>query len=141
MRPADDAERLTRLRAAMVEDQLRRRGVRDPAVLEAMGSVPREAFVPEELRTRAYDDGALGIGRGQTISQPYIVARMTEALHLPDWRAAHLDEPYRVLDVGTGSGYQAAVLRALGAEVVGIERDEELAAAARARLAELGYDG
>ncbi|MBA3778974.1 MAG: protein-L-isoaspartate(D-aspartate) O-methyltransferase [Chloroflexi bacterium] len=122
----------------MVHRQVRSRGIRDPEVLRAMGSIPRERFVPPELADRAYDDGALGIGSGQTISQPYIVARMTEALGLAEWAAAHPVETARVLDVGTGSGYQAAVLAALGAEVVGVERDEELATDALRRLGALG---
>jgi protein-L-isoaspartate(D-aspartate) O-methyltransferase len=106
-----------------------------------MGAVPREAFVPAPLIERAYDDGALGIGSGQTISQPYIVARMTEALDLPGWSRAHPTEVPTVLDIGTGSGYQAAVLLSMGARVVGIERDEQLAEDARERLASLGFTG
>ncbi len=105
-----------------------------------MRAVPREQFVPPELAGEAYEDGALPIGHGQTISQPYIVASMTQALALSAWRNAHDGERPRVLDVGTGSGYQAAVLAQLGAEVISIERDPELAAAARDRLADLGYD-
>jgi protein-L-isoaspartate(D-aspartate) O-methyltransferase len=97
-----------------------------------MGSVPRELFVPERLRDRAYDDAALPIGHGQTISQPYMVARICEALSL------HGNE--RVLDVGTGSGYQAAVLAELAGEVVTIERHPELAASARAALEAAGYE-
>lgn len=135
-----DDDRFARQRAAMVADQLQRRGVADRVVLDAMGRVPRERFVPPELAHRAYEDGALGIGRGQTISQPYIVARMTEALDLGAWMAEHTDEPPRVLDIGTGSGYQAAVLAAAGASVISIERDEQLADEARERLAALGYD-
>lgn len=123
----------------MVRLQLEQRGFSDPDVLAAMRSVPREQFVPAELMEHAYDDNALPIGRGQTISQPYIVARMTEALALPAWRAAHPGQPVRVLDVGTGSGYQAAVLEQMGADVVSIERDAELAEQARQRLADLGY--
>jgi protein-L-isoaspartate(D-aspartate) O-methyltransferase len=121
----------------MVNEQLVARGVRQPEVLAAMGLVPREAFVPAPLVERAYDDGALGIGGGQTISQPYIVARMSEALDLPGWSRANPVEVPTVLDVGTGSGYQAAILLAMGARVVGIERDQELAAEARERLADL----
>jgi protein-L-isoaspartate(D-aspartate) O-methyltransferase len=116
----------------MVERQLRARDVEDERVLGAMERVPRELFVPIELRSRAYDDAALPIGFGQTISQPYMVARICEALSLRG------DE--RVLDVGTGSGYQAAVLAELGAEVVTIERFPELAASARESLAAAGYD-
>ena len=116
----------------MVERQLRGRDVRDERVLAAMGSVPRELFVPERLRDRAYDDAALPIGHGQTISQPYMVARICEALSL------HGNE--RVLDVGTGSGYQAAVLAELAGEVVTIERHPEIAASAQAALETAGYE-
>jgi len=115
----------------MVQAQLRARGVRDERVLAAMAAVPREAFVPRHLRDLAYADEALPIERGQTISQPLMVALMTELL---------APEPGdRVLDIGTGSGYQAAVLAEMGCRVLGIERVPELAAAARTRLAELGY--
>jgi protein-L-isoaspartate(D-aspartate) O-methyltransferase len=117
-------------RLRMVERQLRRRGVRDPRVLDAMATVPRERFVPPELRRRAYSDRALPIGEGQTISQPYIVARMAELLELRG------DE--RVLEVGTGSGYGAAVLSRCCREVVTIERRRALAERARELLAELG---
>jgi len=123
-----------------IVDQLVRRGVSDPAVLRAMRTVPREAFVPLEIRHLAHEDGALPIGRGQTISQPYIVARMTEVLALPAWRDAHGGKQPKVLDVGTGSGYQAAILAELGARVVSVELEEELAERARQALAELGYD-
>ena len=115
----------------MVERQLARRGIEDVRVLAAMERVPRELFVPEQLRHAAYEDAALPIGSGQTISQPYMVARICEALSLRG------DE--RVLDVGTGSGYQAAVLAELAAEVHTIERLPELAERARAALAEAGY--
>jgi protein-L-isoaspartate(D-aspartate) O-methyltransferase len=115
----------------MVERQLRRRGIHDERVLAAMGEVPRELFVPEDQRRRAYRDGALRIGEGQTISQPWIVAIMAQLLELRG------DET--VLEVGTGSGYGAAVLSRLCAQVVTIERFESLAATARAILAELGY--
>jgi protein-L-isoaspartate(D-aspartate) O-methyltransferase len=118
-------------RARMVERQLRGRDVEDERVLEAMGRVPRELFVPEPIRARAYDDAALPIGGGQTISQPYMVARICEALGLRGGE--------KVLDVGTGSGYQAAVLAELGADVHTIERIEELAELARASLAAAGY--
>jgi protein-L-isoaspartate(D-aspartate) O-methyltransferase len=118
-------------RARMVQSQIEARGVRSPRVLEAMREVPRHLFVPEEVREHAYEDRALPIGRGQTISQPYIVAVMTELL---DPRPGH-----RVLDVGTGSGYQAAVLARLVREVASIEIVPELAEEARARLATLGY--
>jgi protein-L-isoaspartate(D-aspartate) O-methyltransferase len=124
----DTAER----RRSMVERQLLGRDVRDERVLEAMSKVPREQFVPEELSARAYEDEALPIGAGQTISQPYMVARICEALALSGRE--------RVLDVGTGSGYQAAVLAELAAEVHSIERIAELAFRARANLAAAGYD-
>ena len=118
-------------RARMVEWQLRRRGIGDERVLAAMARVPRELFVPEELREAAYADAALPIGDGQTISQPYMVALICEQL------ALHGGE--RVLDVGTGSGYQAAVLAELTAEVHTIERIPALAERARASLAAAGY--
>jgi protein-L-isoaspartate(D-aspartate) O-methyltransferase len=123
----------------MVLEQLAARGIRDRAVLAAMGIVPRETFVPAGEIERSYDDGALSIGRGQTISQPYMVARMTESLAL-DGPWPPPAEPPTVLDVGTGSGYQAAVLAQMGARVVSIERDPGLADEARARLATLGFD-
>jgi protein-L-isoaspartate(D-aspartate) O-methyltransferase len=116
----------------MVERQLRRRGIHDERVLAAMTEVPRERFVPEDQRRRAYRDGALRIGQGQTISQPWIVACMCQLLELRG------DET--VLEVGTGSGYAAAVLSQLCAQVVTIERYESLAELAAATLAELGYD-
>jgi protein-L-isoaspartate(D-aspartate) O-methyltransferase len=115
----------------MVEEQLRSRDVLDERVLEAMARVPRELFLPEEIRDRAYDDAALPIGGGQTISQPYMVAKICEALALTG--------PERVLDVGTGSGYQAAVLSELASEVDTIERIPELAEQARANLEAAGY--
>jgi protein-L-isoaspartate(D-aspartate) O-methyltransferase len=123
----------------MVEHQLAARGIRDVATLAAMGRVPRELFVPRELRDRAYEDGALAIGHGQTISQPFIVARMTEALQLARWAREHSGEPMRVLDVGTGSGYQAAVLAEMGADVTSVEWDAELSRQAGEQLAALGY--
>ena len=107
----------------MVERQLRRRDIVDEDVMRALERVPRELFVGKRERRRAYDDAALPIGHGQTISQPYMVARICEALAVRPGR--------RVLDVGTGSGYQAAVLAELGAEVVTIERIAELAEQAR----------
>lgn len=121
-----------RERERMVERQLRARGIEDERVLRAMGTVPRERFVPQEERSRAYDDGALRIGEGQTISQPWIVASMAALLELGG------DE--RVLEVGTGSGYAAAVLSRLCREVVTIERHAALAEAARTTIEELGYD-
>lgn len=119
------------LRHSMVDEQLRRRGIRSPRLLEVLEQVPRHLFVPEDLAAHAYEDRALAIGSGQTISQPYMVAAMTEALELTGSE--------RVLEVGAGSGYQAAVLAALASEVVTIERNESLANAARERLAGLGY--
>jgi protein-L-isoaspartate(D-aspartate) O-methyltransferase len=114
-----------------VPRDLHLRDVEDERVLAAMERVPRELFVPEKLRSRAYEDVALPIGDGQTISQPYMVAKICEALALRG------DE--RVLDVGSGSGYQAAVLAELAAEVDTIERIPELAEVARANLAAAGY--
>jgi protein-L-isoaspartate(D-aspartate) O-methyltransferase len=116
----------------MVEWQLRRRGIGDERVLAAMGRVPRELFLPPELREAAYADAALPIGGEQTISQPYMVALICEQLALKGGE--------RVLDVGTGSGYQAAVLAELAAEVHTIERIPELAEGARANLAAAGYE-
>lgn len=116
----------------MVERQLRARGIGDERVLAAMAAVPRELFVPPRLADSAYVDGALPIGHGQTISQPYVVAAMCELLGLAGSE--------RVLDVGTGSGYAAAVLAELAADVVSIERVPELAAAAREALAAAGYE-
>jgi protein-L-isoaspartate(D-aspartate) O-methyltransferase len=119
-------------RERMVERQLRGRDIVDERVLAAMERVPRELFVPEDLRRQAFDDAALPIGAGQTISQPYMVARICEELGL--------DGDERVLDVGTGSGYQAAVLAELADEVHSIERVPELAEQARRNLAAAGYD-
>ncbi len=116
----------------MVERQLRRRGIHDERVLAAMEEVPRELFVPPDQRRRAYRDGALRIGEGQTISQPWIVACMAQLLELRGNET--------VLEVGTGSGYAAAVLSRLCAEVVTIERYDSLAREAAATLAELGYE-
>ncbi|MEA2402674.1 MAG: protein-L-isoaspartate(D-aspartate) O-methyltransferase [Thermoleophilaceae bacterium] len=116
----------------MVERQLRRRGIHDERVLAAMAEVPRERFVPQDQRRRAYRDGALRIGEGQTISQPWIVACMCQLLELRG------DET--VLEVGTGSGYAAAVLSRLCADIVTIERHAALAELAATTLAELGYD-
>jgi protein-L-isoaspartate(D-aspartate) O-methyltransferase len=118
-------------RRQMVEQQLRSRDVADERVLAAMERVPRDVFVPEEHRDRAYADAALPIGSGQTISQPYMVARICEALSL--------NGSERVLDVGTGSGYQAAVLAEVVKQVYSIELIESLGRTAAARLAELGY--
>jgi protein-L-isoaspartate(D-aspartate) O-methyltransferase len=116
-------------RDRMVERQLARRGIRDPAVMRAMRTVPRDRFVPADLVEFAYDDTPLPIDADQTISQPYIVALMADALELePD---------DKVLEIGTGSGYAAAVLAEIAAEVFTIERHETLCASARARLTEL----
>jgi protein-L-isoaspartate(D-aspartate) O-methyltransferase len=133
-------DRFGSARERMVREQLRSRGIRDAATLAAMSLVPREAFVPRARQADAYTDHALSIGGGQTISQPYIVARMSELLALgrSGW-PGHGERP-SVLDVGTGSGYQAAVLAQLGAAVVSIERDRDLAEAARERLHHLGYE-
>jgi protein-L-isoaspartate(D-aspartate) O-methyltransferase len=120
------------LRARMVERQLRRRGIADERVLAAMGAVPREEFVPEDQRRRAYDDSALPIGADQSISQPWIVAAICQALELEGSEG--------VLEVGTGSGYSACVLSLLADEVVSIERHESLASAARETLAALGVE-
>jgi protein-L-isoaspartate(D-aspartate) O-methyltransferase len=123
---------LQRRRQRMLEADLPRSGVHDPAVLAAMARVPREAFVPQPLQARAYDDGPLPIGLGQTISQPAMVAIMTQLLELrPD---------QRVLEVGTGSGYQTALLAELSREVYTVEVRSDLAARARAVLEELGYE-
>jgi len=118
-------------RRRMVEEQLRARDIEDPRVLAAMGRVPRHLFVPAALRFRAYADHPLPIGNGQTISQPYIVALMTQL--------AEVEADDVVLEIGTGSGYQAAVLSEIVREVATIEIVPELADTARTRLAELGY--
>ncbi len=120
-----------RRRQAMVANQIVARGIRDPKVIAAMASVPRHRFVPAELRAAAYADGPLPIGAGQTISQPYIVALMTESLALAGGE--------RVLEIGTGSGYQAAVLAGIADTVYSIEIVPELAARAAAILDTLGY--
>ncbi len=129
---AEAPDRHRRDRAIMVSRHLLARGIGDPLVLAAMGKVPREAFVPEPLTEFAYEDSALPIEAGQTISQPYIVARMIELLEL--------DPSDKVLEVGAGSGYAAAVLSRIANKVYAIERHEELATQARARLERLGYD-
>jgi protein-L-isoaspartate(D-aspartate) O-methyltransferase len=116
----------------MVERQLRRRGISDERVLAAMSEVPRELFVPLRRRRRAYADRALSIGQGQTISQPWIVAAICQALNL--------DGGERVLEIGTGSGYSAAVLSRLATEVISIERVAMLAAGAERVLTELGVE-
>ena len=121
-------------RERMVETQLRGRDITNPVVLDAMRRVPRHLLVPEAVREMAYNDHPLPIGYEQTISQPYIVAYMTQLLDLPP------DAPTRVLEIGTGSGYQAAVLSEVAAEVYTIEIVEELATRAAADLATLGFD-
>ena len=120
-----------RQRRAMVEEQIRERGVSSAPVLEAMLAVPRHEFVPTELVDEAYRDQPLAIGEGQTISQPFMVAAMTEALELTGIE--------RVLEIGTGSGYQSAVLSLLAREVYTVESNATLALAARERLERLGY--
>ena len=129
---AQNAERDLRARRLdMVERQIRQRGVTDPRVLDALRKVPRERFVPADLVSRAYDDNPLPIGEGQTISQPYIVAHMTEALGV--------SRAHRVLEIGTGSGYQAAVLAEIAREVYTVEIVPELAQRATGVLRALGY--
>ena len=118
-------------RIAALIAELRRQGIRDERVLEAIGRVPRDRFIPKASHDQAWDNVALPIGAGQTISQPYVVALMTAALQLSGWE--------RVLEVGTGSGYQAAILAELAAEVITIERHASLATAARSLLQEFGY--
>jgi len=119
------------LRKDMVENQLRQRGITDDHVLDAMGTIPRHLFVNEDLQNEAYMDGPLPIGFGQTISQPYIVAYMTEILKL--------EQQHSVLEVGTGCGYQAAVLSSLAQKVISLERIKELALSSRKQLQELGF--
>ncbi len=128
--PAPMSDDYAESRARMVREQLAARGIRDARVLEAMGRVPRHELVPDGERADAYDDNPLPIGAGQTISQPYIVAAMSEA--------AALTGSERVLEVGTGSGYQAAVLSELAREVYTIEIEAALAARAKADLERLG---
>ena len=118
-------------RENMVKHQIAARGVKDPRVLGAMARVPRHLFVPDSIADRAYDDSPLPIGEGQTISQPYMVAWMTELLGIGD--------SDRVLEIGTGSGYQAAILCELAAEVISIEKYPDLAREAQDRLRSLGY--
>jgi protein-L-isoaspartate(D-aspartate) O-methyltransferase len=128
----DERDPFAERRSAMVSGQIRARGVTDERVLAAMGSVPREEFVPDSQRPFAYEDRPLPIGEGQTISQPYIVALMTELLEVePD---------DRVLEIGTGSGYQAAILAELTYHVYTIEILETLGLRAEQTLARLGYD-
>lgn len=120
------------LRERMVRDHIAARGVSDPRVLEALREIPRHEFVPEHLRTQAYTDHALPIAGGQTISQPYVVARMTELLAV--------EPEHSVLEIGTGTGYQTAVLARLARRVYSLERVPELAREAIARMRELGLE-
>jgi len=129
---ANPGDAYERARAEMVERQIASRGVNDPRVLDAMRHVPRHAFVPPESIDRAHEDHAMPIGQGQAISQPYMVAVMTQLLDLKP--------EDRVLEIGTGSGYQAAILAMLAREVVSVERVSSLAEAARRRLHALGYN-
>lgn len=122
----------SRLRSEMVKRQIAARGIKDPRVLEAVSHVPRHLFVPGSLADRAYDDSPLPIGGGQTISQPYMVAWMSDLLEISPGD--------KVLEVGTGSGYQAAILCELAGEVFSIEKYPDLAKAAEKRLTDLGYE-
>src|SRR5690348_641195 len=122
----------TREREGMVERQLRRRGISEQRILDAFLKVPREAFVSPEYAHLAYGDHPLPIEAGQTISQPYIVALMIEA--------AGIEQGDKVLEVGSGSGYAAAVISRIAREVIGIERQHDLAELSRERLQRLGYD-
>ena len=127
----NSAEEFRTVREDMVRSQLEARGIRAPKVLAAMTRVPRHRFVDAALRSRAYDDHALPIGAGQTISQPFMVALMTEALRLKGGE--------KILEIGTGSGYQTAILAEFTPRLFSIERNADLARAASARLSELGY--
>ncbi len=129
---SSEPEHLQRLRTRMVEQQIMRRGITNRRVLEAMTRVPRHEFLPGNTAEDAYEDGAVAIGHGQTCSQPYVVAYMSS------WCDPHPGE--RVLELGTGSGYQAAVLAEICGEVITIERVEALAESARKRLDRLGYE-
>jgi protein-L-isoaspartate(D-aspartate) O-methyltransferase len=130
--PVNDEAQMWRRLNAMVDSQIEGRGVSDSATLKAMREVPRWEFVPADMRTRAFEDNPLPIGEGQTISQPYIVAYMTEALKLQPGD--------RVLEVGTGSGYQAGILGEIASEVYTIEIVEPLGERARETLERLGYE-
>lgn len=129
---ADDSDKFIKKRFQMVDSQIKDRGIVDLETLRAMSTVPRHLFVPDYLRRQAYADGPLPIGHGQTISQPYIVAYMTEILHIKP--------QHRVLEIGTGSGYQAAVLAELTDRVYTMEIIPELADTAGKRLKETGYN-
>src|ERR1022692_5192649 len=131
MNSSGETAAFSRLRLRMVESQLRARGVGDEQVLDAMLRVPRHEFAPERYRDQAYEDHPLPIGEGQTISQPYIVATMLDALAL--------SPAHRVLEVGTGSGYLTALLAELVAQVFSVERHAVLAEAARDLLSRMGY--
>lgn len=128
----DEERDFIALRAQMVEQQIKERGIRDPAVLQAMGTVPRQVFVTGPYRQYAYDDTPLPLPTGQTISQPYVVSLMISLLEL--------NPTDRVLEIGTGSGYAAAVLSRIVQEVYTVERQERLVEYARRRLDQLGYD-
>jgi protein-L-isoaspartate(D-aspartate) O-methyltransferase len=128
---SDEGAAFSSLRRRMVDAQLRARGIADERVLDAMRRVPRHAFAPQRYRDQAYEDHPLPIGEGQTISQPYIVARMLEALAIKP--------THKVLEVGTGSGYLTALLAELAAQVVSVERHAALADAASELLSRLGY--
>jgi protein-L-isoaspartate(D-aspartate) O-methyltransferase len=130
--PAHCAEDYSVRREAMVKDQIMARDVRDQRVLKAMGEVPRHLFVPEAYASEAYNDHPVPIGLGQTISQPYIVALMTELLEI--------ESSHKVFELGTGSGYQAAVASRMAAEVYTVEIYDQLAKTAADRLNRLGYD-
>jgi protein-L-isoaspartate(D-aspartate) O-methyltransferase len=125
-----ETERYREERKRMVAEQLVARGIRSALVIQAMDSVPRHLFVPEEYRSLAYEDGPLPIGQGQTISQPYIVALMTQLLQLKGGE--------KVLEIGTGSGYQSAVLACIAREVYSVEQYADLSAVARERMKSLG---
>jgi protein-L-isoaspartate(D-aspartate) O-methyltransferase len=129
--PAPSEDQFTKQRLRMVEQQIKARGIRDQAVLEALKKTPRHRFVPESHRRLSYEDHPLPIGQNQTISQPFIVAYMTEA--------AEISPQDKVLEIGTGSGYQAAILGEIAKEVYSIEIIPELAERARQTLGELGY--
>jgi protein-L-isoaspartate(D-aspartate) O-methyltransferase len=131
MNSRSDSSRLSEMRQRMVESQLRARGIGDEHVLSAMARVPRHEFAPPRYRDQAYEDHPLPIAQGQTISQPFIVALMLEALHL--------SASDKVLEIGTGSGYLTALLAELTAEVISIERHAVLADQARAVISQLGY--
>lgn len=124
--------RLAQQKEKMVENHLKRRGIRDKAVLEAMAEVPREKFIPEDMVHLAYNDSPLPIGEGQTISQPYIVALMIQAMEL--------SPQDRVLDIGTGSGYAAAIISRIVKAVYSVERYQTLAETAKERFLHLGYE-